>query len=77
MDIKTICVIVSTILSFCTFIGAAIGFCVIKFNDFKHIEKNQTEINDKLDKLLTISNDNTKDIAVINERCKTHKTIKD
>lgn len=87
MDIKTICIVASTVMSFCTFIGGAVAFCVIRFNDMVHIEKNfeksqkqyesfKTAVNEKLDNLLTISNDNIKDIAVINTRLDRNKRLK-
>lgn len=70
MDIKTICVVASAALSFCTFVGGAIAFIVLKFNDMTHLQKNYEKINDKLEKLLTVSNSNTKDIAVIQNSLK-------
>lgn len=86
MDINTICAVGSLIFSLCTFFGGGIAFCILKFNDFKHLEKNyeksekqkeefENKINEKLDKLLTLQTTNTTDIAIINERCNIHKTI--
>lgn len=87
MDIKTMCMVGSFILSFCTFIGGALAFAVVKFNDISHVEsalkenkealisfKNET--NGKLDKITELVQSNETKIAVIDERCKSHKKLK-
>ena len=87
MDVRSICAIISVVLSLCTFIGGLIAFCIIRLNDFVHIEKNfeksqlqfeefKKEVTMKLDILTGMNKDNEKSIAIINERCRGHKIIK-
>ena len=63
-------------LNIFTIIGGAIGFCILKFNDFSHTEKKLDLVISKLDLLNEKTSNNEKGIAVINERCNTHKIIK-
>lgn len=84
MDIKTVCIIISTAMTFCTFIGGAIAFCVIKFNCLNSLQISQDEykkeskeefksIVGKLDTVINVITKNKEDIAVINERYKLRK----
>ena len=79
MDIKTICMIISVALSFCTFISGAVAFMVIRFNDFAHVEKGfekaqgnfekfDEKINEKIDNVTVIVNKNSTEIAVLNTK---------
>lgn len=83
LNVGDVCSIVSTVLSVCTFVGGAIGFLILKFNDFAHIsadlknsEKDflefKKDVSGKLNNLLEIHNENKQQLAVIEERCEIH-----
>jgi hypothetical protein len=44
MDIRSTAAVVSATVSVCGFLGGIVLFCIIKFNDMRHIELNLKEI---------------------------------
>ena len=70
MEVGNVCAIASVVLSLCTFVGGAIGFCIIKFNDMHHNELSLRKVEEKLDDIIKIQNLHGEAIVRIEERCK-------
>jgi hypothetical protein len=67
MNINIIIAVCSLVLNIITILGGAIGFCILKFNDFSHMSKNFEKMESQLNKVLEKTTENEKNIAILTE----------